>query len=158
MLLCSFPSYNFVSRTLRVSTLTLGGCGFLFPLEDLQNLRFHCLVGNSFRVLRSYFVSRPSDSPPSNSLKHESLFWCPCLRSVRETLPTGCCFQVLASGLWQLQSVGASHTSLFTCLSCLGFPSYLCNSLSGGTKSGYSWTTTPQPAPSRSILPQRWDK
>lgn len=95
MLLCFCPSYNFVFRTRRISTLTLGRCGFLFPLQDLQNLHFHCLVGCSIRVLHGYFVSRPSGSPPSYSLKHDSLFWCPCLRSVREPpywllLPSPC--------------------------------------------------------------------
>lgn len=145
-----------MSRNLRISTLTLGGCGFLFPLEDLQNLPFPCLVGSSLRVLRGYFVSRRTGLPLSYSLKHESLFWGPCLRSVRDPpywllLPNPCLRPLTVT-------VRAPHTSVVTCLSCLGFPSYLCNSLSGGTKSGYSWTTTPQPGPSRSILSQRRDK
>lgn len=147
-----------MSRNLRISTLTLGGCGFLFPLEDLRNLPFPCLrvLGSSLRVLRGYFVSRRTGLPLSYSLKHESLFCGPCLRSVRDPpfwlLLSSPCLRPLTV------TVRAPHTSVVTCLSCLGFPSYLCNSLSGGTKSGYSWTTTPQPGPSRSILSQRRDK
>lgn len=120
MLLCSFTSYNFVSRTRRGP---LGGCGFLFPLEDLQNLCFHCLVGNSLRVLLGYFVSRPSDSPPSNSLKHESLFWCPCLRSVRDPpywllLPSPC-FRPLTVTVCQGLSYFSLHLSFLSWFSFL---------------------------------------